>query len=688
MSIHATMPFGPVTEPTKWRHCPRNAPNGADGSDLNGSNAARSRDRHNHPMNSAFRKPILTIPNETEGSAAFRARLATLLLEPGTHIYVDTSFLMWMTKIGSVSRRELTDWLHANCAGRVHVPIWSAHEYLKHHVAGTIVTELSKKAEEVADLVGRTYTYFRPFIDEASGEGAEDAAALRATTRAALNSLDRLADIGRLWHRSYQRHASEVIAFINARTPETTTVFGVVDDISSSGAGRFTGSIPPGYQDRHKKGSGPSVKGSEADAPPDSNRYGDLVFWKELLDHAKTVAAKAIVVLTNDRKNDWHLGRSERIDIDPVLLALKKAWRPVPRAHPMLEMEAKLTAGVEQVELLDSPYLAALLRDLAEDDLACFTDVAIIPDGPKADDEDERRAQLLGDRMAEDARRSGMAAEEGGYLFADPDRVLNSPGSFLRALRESREAVDAEGERLLAAWRSSVEAKSPLSQTITEETFAAYDHKALAKLARELHDRVVAGEPGYLEAAADLTSILGRLPPNVAASLYLGLLSSVYLERATNASRRPPSSPLLDFVFGAQSADYAVNGVRIVAKRLGDNEGRPLYVPDAAKPPLRIAFDTEPHSPASDQLRSLRVGDVELLNPAQVDPDLNLGALFGRETPVGSDALVRKACELFALPFDQIDRSDASGSTYVLTQTIGFKRPEDILIPKDRSDGE
>ena len=36
-------------------------------------------------------------------------------------------------------------------------------------MAGTIVTDLAKKTKEVSDLVGRTYTYFRPFIDEPFG---------------------------------------------------------------------------------------------------------------------------------------------------------------------------------------------------------------------------------------------------------------------------------------------------------------------------------------------------------------------------------------------------------------------------------------------------------------------------------------------------------------------------------------
>ena len=91
--------------------------------------------RTGSPVTQAARTPILTIPGETEGWADFKLGLKALFAAQGTHIYIDTSFLMWMTKIGSSSRRELIGWLQQNCPGRVHVPIWAAHEYLKHHVA-------------------------------------------------------------------------------------------------------------------------------------------------------------------------------------------------------------------------------------------------------------------------------------------------------------------------------------------------------------------------------------------------------------------------------------------------------------------------------------------------------------------------------------------------------------------------
>ena len=550
------------------------------------------------------RTPILTIPSETEGAADFRSRLAALIAEQSTHIYIDASFLMWMTKIGSSSRRELIGWLQGNCSGRIHVPIWAAHEYLKHHVAGTIVTGLSEKTSELAGLVGRTYADFRPFIDEPLGEGKEDPSTLRTEVRAALNTLNRLAKTSRKWNKSYGKHASEVIAFVNDVTPEQTSVYEHLEEITRAGAGRFVGSVPPGYKDRWKKRGDRQFNGANDEAPVHSNRYGDVIFWKELLAHAERVKARALVVVTNDRKNDWHmgLGRSDVIDIDAALLELKSDWKPVPRPHPMLVMEAKLVAGVDQVELLDSAYLAALLRDIAEDDVRAFADVAIIPDGPEPEKEDDRRAKIRDERIADDTAKVSAEAAEAGYLFSDSPQVRNTRGALSRALYESRDAVDKRSEELLEKWRASVEAKRPLSETITSKLLDGFDHNKLARLARELHDRVLQEMPGYVEAVADLVSILDRLPLKTAAALYLGLLSSMYLVRKSNASRLPPSSPVAQLLFERQSADYALNGVRAVRKRLSDNEVAPLYLPNSDVPPVTITLDTEPDTPRTDQI--------------------------------------------------------------------------------------
>lgn len=639
-------------------------------------------------MTDAVRKPILTIPAATEDSQAFKSRLSALIRDPKTHIYIDTSFLMWLTKIGSQSRQELISWFEVNCSGRVHVPIWAAHEYTKHHVAGTIVSELGEKTDEVASLVGRTYSYFRPFIDEAYGDGVEDASTIRAATRSALNALDRLTAISRQWHKSYQKHASEVIAFINAHTPESTTLYDYFKDLPVVGAGRFVGSIPPGFQDRRKRGSGSASSTEGDEAPADSNRFGDLVFWRELLDHAKIAQARAIIVLTNDRKNDWHFGRSETVRIEPSLLALKKSWKPIPRPHPMLVMEARLIAEVEEVELLDSPYLAALLREVAEDIVRAFADVAIIPDGPEPETEDGRRTKLIEERLAADSAKAVAEANDKGFRFPDAPEVVVSPAALRRALLESRQPLEERGQTLLDEWRAKVEGHQPVGESLTDAKLAGLNQKELVRVARELHDRVLREEAGYVEALADLVSMLDVLPPNTATCFYLGFLSSMYLERETNASRVPPRSPAAQQIFERMTASYAMHGVNAVAKRLQDNPFRPVYIPDADAARVDVSLDTEVNTPGLDEIRSLRVRGVELLTPAQADDGLRLASLFDTSAGLDGDALVRKASELFAFPVEQVERTEAFDLIYSVTPTMGFKRPVDVSIPKEQALGD
>lgn len=610
-----------------------------------------------------------------------------LLRAADTHVYIDTSFLMWLTKIGTASRQELIGWMRRALMGRVHVPTWAAHEYLKHYVSGTIMDELNQKTNEIADLVGRTYSYFRPFVDEAYGESAEDPSTIRAATRAALHSLDRLATISRQWHKSFRRHSAEVIDLINELAPDSTCVFDDLREVMEVGAARFAGSVPPGFQDRRKKGSADRVAGEDKEDSADSNRYGDLMFWSEVLTLSKHSSAANIVIISNDRKNDWHFGRNDLAQIDPALLALKKSWKPVPRAHPILVMEARLVAGVDGVELLDSPYLAAMLREFGDGNLGSFTDVAIVPDDPEPETTEARRARLVKERLEVEQTERLAAVEARGYLFADPPLVRNTRANLSRALLESRQPVDVRGQALLESWRASVEAKTPLVEMLTADALDGLDHKAFVRLARELHDRVLARVPGFVEATVDLVDLLDQVPTNTAASLYLGLLASMYLVRETNETRLPPSSPVAQLLFDRQSADYAANPVAALATRLKNNDLAPLYIPSVDCPAVTIVLETEPDTPQIDQLRSAKLGNAELLTAAQADPKLNLATLFENAAVTG-EALVSKACELFGLPVAQIERMELFEKPYALTKTIGFRRPADLSIPKEIVSGE
>lgn len=591
---------------------------------------------------------------------------------------------MWITKIGSDSRNEFFNWLSQNCADRIHVPIWTAHEYLRHHVAGTITSELNNKASEITNIVGRTYQYFRPFIDEPYGSGADDPAQIRASTLGALNTLQRLVNKLRQWNKSYRKHATDVISFINAAALDNTTVYAQLSNVAKVAEGRFVGSVPPGF---HDQGKGSKSSESTSRDPVSTNRYGDLILWEEILLHAKHHKTQTLIVLTNDRKNDWYMGGDETPDIDLSLRSLRTSWRPVPRPHPMLATEAKLIANVHQLELLDSVYLAVVLRGISTDKLGKFVDVALVPDSPGFETENDSRARLLAEREAADQMRSESYRTQKGYLFSDPSSVLNSGSKFRRALRDSRSPIEPNSGQLLQQWKNSVEQKESLSEALSSEWIADFDHKAIAHAAREMHDRALVNEPGYERLLGEFMSILDMLPLNTSASFYLGLLASMYLIRKTNASRLPPQSPVAQLLFSRQSKDYATNAIFAVVKRLSDNNFAPMYLPNTDSPQIDVTLDVETDYSDPHHLTSLRVGEIELLAPAQSHGSLRLRSIFDNQNKVAQEPLMKKASELFCLPFEQMRYRNPFEHEYTLSETIGFKRPMDLRIPKESSNG-
>jgi hypothetical protein len=629
----------------------------------------------------------LVIPTILEASDAYRTRIGDLLGRIDTHVYIDTSFLMWATKIGPASRGELLDWLRTDLGERAHVPTWSAHEYLRHHVAGTIVEELTKKSAEVSQLMGSTFSYFRPFLDDPALPAAEGWDRLRASTRDAVNTLGRLAQAATDWKRAYPAHAEQIIQYVNERVLAVGSLFEDLPSIAMKGAARYEGRIPPGYQDRRKKGDGGDDDPEETSVIG-ANRYGDLIFWNEALSHASEARAAAIVVMTNDRKNDWRMGGEMRAAIDNTMLSLKKAWRPVPRIHPMLALEAGL-AGVLQVELIDSQYLAAYLRGVDADRVGAFADVAIVPDPPAPPTKSEERAAAVQIREAADdlqakreAAESLARAAKEGHRFPDDPAVRMTRAALAGALLKSRDGPDSRGSTILQRVRTSVDSAETFGAVLTQENLAGMDHIALASMARALHDRVVTGEPGYSEALVDLVPLLEELPLATAGALLLGLLASMYLEPGAGTSRLPPSSPASTMLLAALGRPFADSPAAVIGHRLAGNETRPLFIPTEEL--VDVRFDIEPDAIDGDELRSLKIAGVETLIAAQDDPALRLRNILCTNIAKGA-AILDHAAGLFTLPRNRLGATADEEEEYNLTETIGFRSPAYVSRNKEQS---
>jgi len=627
------------------------------------------------------------LPEKAESADAFIARAHELIRRTTTSVYVDTSFLMWLTKIGAASRRELLDWLNAVCPGRVHVPTWAAHEYFRHHVAATIPSELTQRARDLSGVAAQTYAYLRPFMDGPLSPDVGDVDAFRTEVRSTLTELKRVARAVGSWIEHYGYNSTEVIAFINGCAPCNADVFDYMSTIDAVSDGRFGGRVPPGFRDRRKAERQAESGGLVQEADPlilGSNRWGDLIFWKEILDHAKASKRLGVVILSNDRKNDWYLNATAGRTSDDGATYSPKLTRAVPAPHPMLEHEARSAAGVTELVLLDSPYLGLLLNAAAPDRVKSFVDVAIVPPQPEPASRKDLRSEAIKTRARDERAKQNAAAAELGLRFVDGDSVVVTDGALRRALFESRKAPDAPVVALLERCRATAVDEGGVSALMTADSFSAWTAKMLVGFARELHDRSLSDQPGWKEATVDLCGLLRELPPKTAGCLYLGLLASMYLERSSDTPRLPPQSRAATLLFERQGDGFAGPALAVLAKVMtGSTKPLPLYLPGPNSPAVAVTVGIEPDRDGQEQVARLEINNVDVLTTTQGDEALTLTVLFSGQATIKGVDLIQRACELLCVPLSQVIDAGDFDRDFGFSPTTGFRKPGTVSVPNN-----
>jgi hypothetical protein len=77
-----------------------------------------------------------------------------------------------------------------------------------------------------------------------------------------------------------------------------------LDELTKDGEDRFRDRIPPGFADADK-GKNPNEATFIHDHLKYQRKFGDLLLWKQMLEHAKASSLKCVLLVTADRKEDW-----------------------------------------------------------------------------------------------------------------------------------------------------------------------------------------------------------------------------------------------------------------------------------------------------------------------------------------------------------------------------------------------
>jgi hypothetical protein len=283
---------------------------------------------------------------------AFLKDLIEALNSDKTYIYLDTSLLMWLIRLGANARNEFIAWCDNRAATTVRIPVWAAHELHRHLIAGTVGSNLKK-------TIGDARAKYDDFIRLAA-ERADEALCLakgypgRASFVGDLElSYERFQKLTRVIEGddNYIYEAGgDVIAFVNKYVIDSD-VSAIIEKLSGIGEFRYRHRVPPGFEDQKEE-----------------NRYGDLIIWEELvhdvaaagLDHSG--GARNAVLITRDHKKDWVSGsRLLTTQQGDTIKSNRNIELDVSLPHPLLVHEFVLRAKADRLFVTHPAFLAHAL---------------------------------------------------------------------------------------------------------------------------------------------------------------------------------------------------------------------------------------------------------------------------------------------------------------------------------------
>lgn len=559
---------------------------------------------------------------EPESSDAYLARLAALATDSGTHLYLDTSFLMLLAKLGPEARRQFLEWCGSIGSQRVHVPLWTAHEFFKHRLQDTVAKELATDISRFDTAAKQLYTSLQIYASDQLfgfensgrlmvGEFLRTVQPLRAILKLAAKS------------KATTLGVQEVAAFIDAFLL-SGPLDELIGDVEEDERVRNRGSIPPGFKDAHKRSGAKPDDGKEEKEKGD-NSFGDLVFWREVLRHAKRVRAGALVVVTKDRKNDWYENYQKDAGLTPAFR--KRIAHPlsVPTPHPLLVREAH-DLGAGSLDLIDPMYCGVLLEQ-AGAEYAKFASAVLNAELP----EPEANPKVLRGW----AKRFGPAvrvlgAERRGEPPEEPDEDLFD-GSVLTAelLRAPPFPSAAAAPILRKVAEGNLAERIEAFDGLTVERMLAWEAGDLVALGRLVTGLAAEGVGAADEFLAHLRDLGPEMPAAVRTPLYFGALAAVYI--GPGAEPRAPTGGqgttiVLDMSTAAEMEDARARLASVL-----DELGVAHTIESVAPIDLEIVVEPAADNKSPADLLAIKREGVDLITLLQDEEPLRFSLQLGRD---------------------------------------------------------
>jgi hypothetical protein len=575
------------------------------------------------------------IPLQLEPAEEFLTRVAAAIADAETHIYVDTSLVMWLTAIGPASRAAFIDWT-TGLDGRIHVPAWTIQEYYRHHRAKTLTTDIDVQCTAVAKAAGDFRSQVRLIADGPLLPGEPEVAFLNRVDGVQAE-LRALATAAKAW--DYEASSADVIGWMNAHALDTSGIFARFGRLKEAGGARYSHDVPPGYEDRRKG----------------LNRYGDLLFWQDVVAHARRRKAARVIVLTRDRKEDWY-GSAPEPEVGPALRRLKSRWEPVPSPHPMLSFEMRTQSACDLL-LLDELYLGAVLWRADKKRFGRFSAVAL---------------SMSADKLSRELAPPPSVQVRAAARQAD-DRISSAQAVIL--LRGALEQVpDAAQLGILAALEGDAPAAEQALEGLTPDWVGVQEAVPLASFSRRVFDLADPAQPFATQAVRLLLDTVDQMDAEHASAVVGGMLTAAYYQDV--APRNRPGGDLLQEVYAWAVDPGCGRALKVLTTRLASLRSAAIVLPDSVSKPLDARLHpSDAVATVPPTLGQVYIGAQAVLTEQAVGDEMRLQTLLGGNTKATVREIVDTVARHYGVPLGSLVIVEAADDeTWALAETTGLER--------------
>lgn len=575
----------------------------------------------------------LQLPPSKVLLADYHERLRAAVEDPQGKLYIDTSILMWLLQVSFAARQEFLSWCDDPArAERVYVTTWSTHELYRHIQLKTVLSQIRERFGAESASLDDFLRHADEACDDASCQATKYANRPAAIERlrscaSEIQSYLLAVKAHKVLEPAYSSAVEQISDFVNRHSTKTDAIR-FMEGISLIFKNRSRGRIPPGFQDAGKG----------------ENAFGDLVFWKEILEHGKD--ASSILILSNDVKNDWR----HYIQFVQNYKGKELQHKAVPGAeaqypHPLLAFEANL-AGVDRLNVINSSVFASLLELMKPHSVPLLL-AAAYPRG-------------VGETPHPDWVALGVERPPLAWTHELDEVTLGAlrtytPSAQVQLLFDSLRGTFLE--------RRNAVSDPELPKLLVDEGVLGFVRfgQALLESAHEIE--------GAISIADAITSV-ATISPQRASAVVLGMLIAVYFTTESDV-RLTPLRGVSQTVLSMTLVEPYQRAAKKVRALLNADDVWLLSAPPWEGGTVLLSVTLGPkRENGSKQLESIIVNGMELLDAASAS-SRSLSVLFGNETAQLGNLLKVIATE-FAIPEQALGTEQALESSFVWHEFAGL----------------